>query len=342
MRVCFIAPHSITMVGGGPQTQILSTLQELRKLGVEVDLFNQWESFDKNKYDLYHLFVGTMLSYDIAMRLKHFNQKFVTSTIFYTLRSPLFIQATVKLDELFSKFFSGLRTDYKITKEICEAASHVLPNTSSEANLIIKGLNIDENKVTVIPNGVDNKFDCSDKNLFYKKYGVTDFVLNVGHIGSKRKNVLNLIRAMENIDAKCVIIGKIHNNRYSEECLNEASKNKMLIIDGLPNGSDMLASAYHNAKVFALPSLFETPGIAALEAGLAGCNIVITKHGGTNDYFKDFATYVEPTSINDIRKGIENEMNKDKSNALKAHIKENFLWAKVAEKTLEVYKKVLG
>jgi len=43
----------------------------------------------------------------------------------------------------------------------------------------------------------------------------------------------------------------------------------------------MLASAYAACDVFVLPSMFETPGIAALEAGLAGAKIVITKYGGT-------------------------------------------------------------
>ena len=38
----------------------------------------------------------------------------------------------------------------------------------------------------------------------------------------------------------------------------------------------VLASAYAAARVFALPSWFETPGLAALEAALAGCSVVIT------------------------------------------------------------------
>ena len=48
-----------------------------------------------------------------------------------------------------------------------------------------------------------------------------------------------------------------------------------------------LASAYAAARVFALPSWFETPGLAALEAGLAGCAVAITPYGSTRDYFGD-------------------------------------------------------
>jgi len=37
----------------------------------------------------------------------------------------------------------------------------------------------------------------------------------------------------------------------------------------LPHDSEELQSAYAAAKVFVLPSNFETPGLTALEAGLA-------------------------------------------------------------------------
>ena len=40
----------------------------------------------------------------------------------------------------------------------------------------------------------------------------------------------------------------------------------------LDHHDPLLASAYAAARVFALPSWFETPGLAALEAALAGCS----------------------------------------------------------------------
>ena len=103
----------------------------------------------------------------------------------------------------------------------------------------------------------------------------------------------------------------------------------------------MLASAYAAASVFVLPSLFETPGIAALEAALAGAKIVITPYGGTKNYFNTMATYVEPYSLDSIREGITKSLNEGKNPQLKEHIKREFLWSRVAEKTLTVYKSVL-
>ena len=88
--------------------------------------------------------------------------------------------------------------------------------------------------------------------------------------------------------------------------------------------------------------MYETPGIAALEAGLAGAKVVITPHGGTKDYFKDMATYIDPYSITSIRSGIETTLNQESDNQLRDYIKNNFLWEKVADLTANIYHQILG
>ena len=104
----------------------------------------------------------------------------------------------------------------------------------------------------------------------------------------------------------------------------------------------MLASAYAAARLFVLPSLFETPGIAALEAGLAGSGVVITPHAGTRDYFGDHAVYVDPYSVADIRRGIREGLSRERNRELSSHIASRFLWKYVAEGTIEVYNRVLS
>jgi len=151
--------------------------------------------------------------------------------------------------------------------------------------------------------------------------------------------VLKLIRALGAIDHPAVIIGRIIKGPYGDACVKEAAKHKHIrLIDGLGNDSAMLASAYAACHVFALPSLFETPGIAALEAGLAGANVVITPHGGTKEYFRDMAVYVDPGDERAIRAGIEKALGAPRGTELKKHIAGNFLWELVAAKTAEVYK----
>ena len=319
------------------------TARYLPEFGVEVGWFNQWEDFPYGKYDLVHLFGAHLLNYDIAFRLHQFGVPFVVSSIYFTMRSPAFIRGVRRLATIGSRFFNGLRADYTMTADICDMSQMVLPNTTAEAEILIKGMGAPSTKVKVVPNGVDPRFADADPSLFIETYGIKDFVLNVGHIGTGRKNVLNLVRAMKDIEHPLVVIGKVQQGSYADAILEEAKANpRITIIEGLPNDSPMLASAYAACKVFAFPSLFETPGIAALEAGLAGAKVVITPHGGTRDYFRDEAIYVEPTSVESIKRGIEQSLKEPTSALLRDRILREYTWKSIAEKTATVYRDVLG
>ncbi len=342
MNVCFVAQLSISMVAGGPLTQVRQTARHLEDHGVEVSWFDQWSRFDPERFDLVHIFGANGMTYDIALRMEHFRQKFVVSSIFFTLRRPWAIRSTIAMERVLKRLASGVHTDYGVSSHICRMAEAVLPNTAKEGEIITEGFGVDPRRVTVIPNGVDERFAHADPDLFVKTYGVKDFVLNVGHIGSRRKNVLALIQALERIDVPAVIIGKVHDGVYGRQCMEAAARNKRItIIQGLDNDSEMLASAYAACRVFALPSLFETPGIAALEAGLAGADVCITRYGGTTEYFGDHAMYVDPYDVRSIARGIEQALGRH-DGVLREHIRNNYLWPVVSARTADVYRSVVG
>ena len=342
MKITFACYQAASIIHGGPRVQMLQTKAELEKLGVEVSLFQPWDTFSRNSADLVHLFSANLGTYHLAAVFQQYAIPFVTSSIFFTRHSASFVRSTVNVNRILKKFRTGIWTNYEFTRQICDWSRAVLPNTSDERNLIEKGMSIPADKITVIPNGVDQRFESGDPSLFKKKYGLENFILTVGHIGPDRKNVLRLIRALKQIDHPAVIIGQVVNSPEAQACLDEIGKSKnILLIDGIDHNSQMLASAYAGADVFALPSLFETPGIAALEAGLAGAKIVITPYGGTRDYFGTFAEYIDPYSVRSIRDGITAKLNAPKSNSLKERIRNEFLWKHVAEKTRDVYKQIL-
>ena len=344
MNISIASYHTVDIKHGGPRTQILQTKKSLEKLGVRVELFNMWNNNNAFiKTDIFHIFSSNFGIFDFARYLNSEKKKFVVSPIFFTRQSPLSMKIVIKSNNFINNFVPGIWTDYNISKKICHWSDAVLPNTDKEKLLIKNGFGIKSNKISIIPNGVEKRFLNADPKKFINKYGIKDFILNVGHIGIERKNTLSLIKALSKIDHPAVIIGKVYKTSEGLKCINEAKKNKnLIIIDGLDHNSDMLESAYAASKVFVLPAKYETPGIAALEAGLAGSKILITKYGGTKYYFKDFATYINPYSINNIRSEIEKNLQKSNSNKLSNHIKSNFLWEKVAEKTVNIYEKILN
>lgn len=343
MKIAFSGFQAVSLLRGGPNTQIRRTAEALRALGVETALFDPWGSFERGSADLVHIFSAGVGTYHLAREIRSLGVPLVVSPITYSAHTATFVRTALATTRLLQSLGPGIWSDYAFMADLCSWAAHVVPNTRAEADLVIRGLGTDPRKVTVIPNGVDPGFSGGDPAEFEQRYGVREYILNVGHIGHPRKNVLALIRALGTIDRPSVIIGRIVGNEYGNACLREARKHsQILLIDGLPNDSTLLRSAYAGAEVFVLPSLFETPGIAALEAGLAGARIVITPHGGTREYFGDLAVYVNPHSVTSIREGVVRSLTTPKDERLRQRIREKYLWSEVAAQTLAVYRRVLA
>lgn len=343
MKVTMASYLAVSILKGGPSTQLHRTAEHLKRLGVEVGFLPQWEEFKPADQDIVHVFAAGLGTYHLVRELHALGVRTVVSPIMFSTHGPSFISRGLQMTRLMQRAWPGLWTDYGMMADTCAWARHVVPNSQAEADLVREGLGIPPAKITVVPNGVDERFIQGDPSLFTERYGVRDFVLNVGHIGHGRKNVLNLIRALAEIDRPAVIIGRIIAGEYGDACVREAKRHPhIMLIDGLPNDSPMLASAYAACDTFVLPSLFETPGIAALEAGLAGAKIVITPHGGTTEYFGDAAVYVDPVSIGSIRDGIRAALATPRGEQLRNRIRARYLWSHVASLTKSVYERVLA
>ena len=116
----------------------------------------------------------------------------------------------------------------------------------------------------------------------------------------------------------------------------------MHFLGHIEHDSSLLASAYAACEVFTLTSWFETPGLCALEAALAGAKLVITDGGCTREYFKDMAIYAKPDDPNDIRRCVEKAYAMGDDGRLKRHVLDNYTWNKVAQATKKGYEKVMG
>ena len=57
-----------------------------------------------------------------------------------------------------------------------------------------------------------------------------------------------------------------------------------------------------------MPSFYETPGLAALEAAVVGIPIVITEQGCTKEYFEENVFYCNPHIEESILNGLENSL----------------------------------
>jgi glycosyltransferase involved in cell wall biosynthesis len=195
----------------------------------------------------------------------------------------------------------------------------------------------------VVPNGVAPGFGSATPDRFRAVYGPDDFVLYAGRI-EPRKNVLGLIRAIAPIGLPLVIIGSPppSQERYAAVCRAAAEGLPVRWLGGYAHRDPLLASAYAAARVFALPSWFETPGLAALEAALAGCAVVITPLGCTREYFGTRVEYARPDQPRVLREALQRAWTDGPDPLLAREVARRFPWTEVARRTAEVYEQVGG
>ncbi|WP_175060129.1 glycosyltransferase family 4 protein [Thermococcus sp. 2319x1] len=349
MKILIVTHQVAFNIYGGAEIQIEKITDGLAGLGVDVKLFDMWR--DKiYDFDILHIFNPTMFPYESYFLTTYAKRssgqtKVAVSPVFWLpyyvqgVKMPLILTTgrfLLKLGKLVPYFGPSY------VKRTLELSDILLTNTSEEGQLVKKLFGLPRNKpLEVIPNGVDISFKHGDPGLFYEKYGIEDFILFVGRI-EERKNVLRLIEAFNesSLDTYLVLIGKPLSREYYMKCKEKAGDN-VLFLPPLPHGSDMLKSAYKAAKVVVLPSYYETPGLSALEGALAGANVVITKNGGTREYFRDYAWYVDPMDKNSIKKALVEAFKSPRNRELQKYVEKNFTWEAVVKKLLRVYESLL-
>jgi tetratricopeptide (TPR) repeat protein len=103
----------------------------------------------------------------------------------------------------------------------------------------------------------------------------------------------------------------------------------------------MLASAYAAARVHALPSWYELPGLVSLEAAYNGCNVVVTDNGTARDYLGNDAFYCNPGDEQSICQAVMEAYASDVPSTLRERVMSH-TWDGVGAATLRVYEAVLG
>jgi len=344
MKVAFyVYPVAFQSPGGG-EILLLKTREYLEKEGLSVKLFDPWN--DKLRdFDILHTFGSVKDSLRMMRTAAQLSVKNVLSTIcWYSWKSawgtyPSFSGRSISLVRQATKSFFPFMPSQR--KEMMSCADILLPNSESEARQLKSFFKVSEEKIMMVPNAVDESFAKASPDAFISKFGLKDFILCVGRI-EPRKNQLNVIRALKGISQSVVIIGDYvpYYKAYYDQCRKEAG-NKVHFLGGFSHESPMLASAYAACNTFLLATWLETPGLAALEAALAGAKVVITREGATREYFQKYVRYVSPDNLEEIRKEVQASYNSPLTLDLKNHIQSRFLWDRAAKLNIKAYERVL-
>jgi glycosyltransferase involved in cell wall biosynthesis len=365
MKVLFQTRTNLFEAPGGDMVQMLKTKEYLEKTGVEVDISLEFEP-DLSQYDLVHLF-NLMEPQDIYLQMrnaKRQGKKIALSTIYglYTeferkARGGMFQKVANVLSPYQIGYIKTLIKHYKekrmhkgvykmlfkgyygLMKEIVDNTDIFLPNSISEMNRVKQEFKLKDIRFSSIPNAIDKTIFSEHHSEAHNKYPeLKDSILCAARLEG-RKSTLNLVRAVKGSSHKLVLAGKESQNQkeYVAQIHQEAGEN-VVFLGPVPH--ENLTDLYQMAKVHALVSWMETPGLSSLEAAAMGCNIVVTTKGDTYDYFGDYAFYCEPDDVESIREAIKKAYETPVNPALRQMVLDKYTWEKTAAETLKAYGEV--
>ncbi|HUS88117.1 MAG TPA: glycosyltransferase [Desulfosporosinus sp.] len=330
MKVLFQTRSDFMKNPAGDTVQMISTGEELKSLGVEVHLSTA-PNLDLSTYDLVHIFNITPIkeSYFFFLNAKKQKIKIVISPIYWPPN------AYFKREGANPNALTVWKHMQPMRARLVGECDLLLPNSQIEMDVLRQDFSKSA-AYEVIPNGFPDSFIGTTPQLFREQFPniPKEFVLCVARI-SLRKNQHWLAKISQELGLPLVLIGPVNDRKYFESVM---SFSNVLYIGTLQG--ELLASAYSAAKVHALPSWFETPGLSSLEAGACGSVVISTDQGSPKEYFQDMAQYVHPMDDMSLRTALEQSFNASPL-PLMQHIHKHYPWSKVADMTLEAYLKIL-
>jgi glycogen synthase len=133
----------------------------------------------------------------------------------------------------------------------------------------------------VVHNGSGREFPSRSK---------ADLVLAAGRVWDEAKNVQALVRVAPRLPWPVAVAGAGHVGAG---------------VRGLGRlGRDQLDEALAAAAIFAAPARYEPFGLAALEAGLAGCALVLGDIPSLREVWGEAATYVSPADDEELERAL--------------------------------------
>jgi len=364
LRVLFQNRYDALEGHGGDTVQMYETRDALAKLGVDVEI-NLEQEPDVTGYDLVHIFNIQRADYSLAQLLnaKKHGKPVVVSTIYWDMRHILAlddhfryipfpeIKLLSRIHKALPRLYFNART-YPCRRRIARNARRMLseadlllPNSYSELEIIALIFNLPSvrGKAVVVPNGIRVESDAKDSDF---EHGMLrdlppEYVLEVGTYYPV-KGQLALVKALMAVpDIPLVFIGPDHDGPYGQDCQRLGMKRGNTYCLGfIPHRC--LAGFYERAKVHALPSLRESPGLTTLEAAASGANCVVSFHGPIAEYFGDDVWVCDPLDLGSVRQAVVEAWHAPRSGRLKEHVLADFTWERAAQLTLQAYERVLG
>jgi glycosyltransferase involved in cell wall biosynthesis len=156
-----------------------------------------------------------------------------------------------------------------------------------------------------------------------------------------QKGQHRLIQALRGLDVPLTLAGPDNPNYPSYRALCGRLAGPRVSV--LPRVSRAkLKALYHQCRVHALCSWYETTGLTGLEAGCCGARVVMTARGGTHDYGGDRVWYANPSALASMRQAVEQALVASQTPDLLRRVQRHFTWEQSARALVQAYEAVLS
>ncbi len=230
-----------------------------------------------------------------------------------------------------------------------ESVDHVITLSRHVKREIVDLLQFPSDKVTPISLAPGDAFLAGRPEGYgerLQRAGIDfPYVLAVGTM-EPRKNLARVIRAMRNVPSHVRLVCAGWPGWLNEECERELAKpdlkDRVVVCNHVSD--ELLRDLYAGAISLVYASLYEGFGLPIVEAMASGCPVICSDRPSMDEVSDGGARLVDPEDENAIAAGIrdviENQALREELIEAGRRISAGLSWAKTAEETLAVFRRV--
>jgi len=325
---------------GGGEIQMRKTIEALAQRGRNVAFWSPWEQ-GFSGIDLLHLFGSAPEFLPVVAAARAKRIPVVLSPIAWFNRADCWREP----GSLIAKIARMVNFELRAVcpqwpswrRKLYQQVQCLLPNSFVEAQQLQDLFRVPAARIKVVPNAADSKFGLQKFGIESGINSSRGYILYPGRI-EPRKNQLELLRALSGTREPLILLGDPvpgHEDYYAK--CREIAGPEVQFLPRVEHEDPVLERLYAGCGCVVLCSWYETPGLAALEAGMSGIPLVLTDQGATREYFGPFAQYVSPGDRSGLRDAVRKALQRPRDPNLSAWVRERYSWEAAARATETAY-----
>ena len=226
---------------------------------------------------------------------------------------------------------------------------HIITVSECSKNDIVERLKIANDRVTVIPQGVEHEIFCPASSRLEDTSRVTPYILSVAG-ADPTKNLRSLILAYSRLPVdmqrshQLILVGDLEHQGKLHQLIEQNGIRRQTICTGIiPD--ERLIHLYQNASLFVFPSLYEGFGLPVLEAMACGCPVLCSNTSSLPEVVGDAAMMVSPLDIpaleSAMRKILTDSVLQKRMRLEGRTRSQQYSWDRTALQTVELYERVV-